>query len=89
VDDNNPCPALLGIDWATSMNGVINLKKRKMVLEKKSQRIVVPLDPAEGSHYIELVRNYDTDDDLDCMYLITTRELDRVNATADGRITWE
>jgi len=27
VDDNNPYPALLGIDWAIDMNGVINLKK--------------------------------------------------------------
>jgi len=26
VDDNNPYPALLGIDWATDMNGVINLR---------------------------------------------------------------
>jgi len=46
VDDNNPYPALLGIDWATDMNGVINLKKRKMIFEKKSLRVVVPLDPA-------------------------------------------
>ena len=34
--DNNPYPALLGIDWATYMNGVIDLKKRKMIFEKKS-----------------------------------------------------
>jgi len=27
VDDNNPYPTLLGIDWTTDMNGVINLKK--------------------------------------------------------------
>lgn len=27
VEDNNPYPTLLGIDWATDMNGVINLKK--------------------------------------------------------------
>ena len=27
VDDNNSYPALLGIDWAIDMNGVINLKK--------------------------------------------------------------
>ena len=27
VDDNNPYPTLLGIDWAIDMNGVINLKK--------------------------------------------------------------
>ena len=27
VDNNNPYPALLGIDWDTDMNGAINLKK--------------------------------------------------------------
>ena len=27
VDDNNPYPTLLGIDWAIDMNWVINLKK--------------------------------------------------------------
>jgi len=27
VDDSDPYPVLLGIDWATDMNGVINLKK--------------------------------------------------------------
>jgi len=27
VDDSNPYPMLLGIDWATNMNGVINLNK--------------------------------------------------------------
>ena len=25
--DSNPYPVLLGINWATDMNGVINLKK--------------------------------------------------------------
>jgi len=49
VDDSNPYPALLGIDWATDMNGIINLKKHKMILAKKSLRVVVPLDPAEGA----------------------------------------
>ena len=27
VDDSKPYPMLLGIDWATDMNGVMNLKK--------------------------------------------------------------
>lgn len=27
MDDSNPYPVLLGIDWATDMNRVINLKK--------------------------------------------------------------
>ena len=57
VDDNNPYPTLLGIDWATNMNGVINLKKRKMSFEKKSLRVVVPLDPAEGLRNTKAVRD--------------------------------
>lgn len=35
-DDSNPYPALLGIDWTTDMNRVINLKKHIMIFEKKS-----------------------------------------------------
>ena len=49
VDDSNPYPMLLGIDWATDMNGVINLKRWKIIFEKKSLRVVVPLDPAKGA----------------------------------------
>jgi len=46
VDDINPYPTLLGINWATDMNGAINLKKCKMTFEKKSLCLVVSLDPA-------------------------------------------
>ena len=72
MDDINPYPVLLGIDWATNMNGVINLKKRKMIFEKKSLCVIVPLDLAEGSRYTKLIRDYESDDDLDCIYKITT-----------------
>ena len=89
VDDNNPYPMLLGIDWATHMNGVINLKKCKMLFEKKSLHVVVPLDPMEGSCYTEPVRNYYSDDTLDCIYKITTWEQGCVNPTMDGMISWE
>ena len=34
VNDNNPYPVLLGIDWTIDMNEIINLKKRKMIFEK-------------------------------------------------------
>lgn len=71
VDDNNPYPVLLGINWATDMNGVINLKKKKMIFENKSLCVIIPLDPAEGSRYTELVHDYESDDDLDCIYKIT------------------
>lgn len=89
VDDNYPYPALLGIDWATEMNGMINMKKCKMIFEKKSLCIVVPLDLAKGSHYMEPVCDYDSDNDLDYIYKITTQERDRVNPIGDGQVSWE
>lgn len=64
MDDRNPYP-VLGIDWATDMNGVINLKKQKMIFENKSLYVVVPVDPTEGPRYIEPARDYESDDDLD------------------------
>jgi len=71
-DDSNPYPALLGIDWATDMNKVINLKKHKKIFEKKSLRVVVvPLYPTEGARYTEIVRDDDSDDNLNCIYKIT------------------
>ena len=72
VDDNNPYPVLLGIEWASDMNGVINLKKRKMIFEKKSLCVFVPLDLAEGSRCMEPVRDYERDNELDYIYKITT-----------------
>lgn len=89
VDDRNSYPMLLGIDWATNMNGVINLKKRKMIFEKKSLCVILPLDPTEGSCYTEPVRDYESDDDLDYIYKLTTRDQDWVNPTMDGWIAWE
>lgn len=85
VDDINPYPTFLGIEWATDMNGVINLKKQKMIFEKKSLHVVVPLDPTEGARYTEPVH----DDELDFIYHITAQDQDQVNPTADGRISWE
>lgn len=89
VDDRNPYPALLRIDWAIDMNGVINLKKHMMSFERKSFRIVVPLDPAEGSRYTEPDRDYESDDDLDHLYKIIVRDQDWVNSMTDGCIAWD
>ena len=71
ADDNNPYPTLLGIDWAIDMNGVINLKKRKMIFQKKYLCVVIPLDPAEGSRYTDPVHDYESDDNLYYIYKIT------------------
>lgn len=67
VDDNNPYHALLGIDWATDMNGVINLKRQKKTFQKKSLRVVVPLDHAKGARYTEPMHEEDNNDELDCI----------------------
>jgi len=55
-----------------------------MIFEKKSLRVIVPLDPAEGSRYTEPVHDYERDDDLDYIYNITAQDQDWVNSTADG-----
>lgn len=72
VDDNNPYPTLLEINWDTEMNGVINLKKQKMIFEKKSLYVVAFLDPTKGPCYTEPIRNYESDDHLYQIYKITT-----------------
>lgn len=77
VHDNNPYPTLLGIDWDIDINGVVNLKNRTMLLEKKSLRVVVPLDPAEGACYTEPVWKYEeSDDELDKIYKIIVWDQD-------------
>lgn len=66
IDDNNPYPMLLKIDWSIDMNGVINLKKRKISFETKLLQVLVSLDPAKWVRYTELVRDYEeSEDDLD------------------------
>ena len=57
VEDVDPYPALLRLDWDIDMGGIINLKKRSMVFENNGTRVIVPLDPAEGEWYIEPVRD--------------------------------
>jgi len=73
VDEKSSYPTLLGIYWAIDMNGIINLKQRKMTFEKKSRRIVVLLDPTEGPRYTEPVRDDEQDEALDCIYQIAAQ----------------
>lgn len=73
IDDNNPYPTLLVINWDINMNGVINLKKRTISFDRKSLRVIVPLDPVKGACYTEPVRDcVESDDDMHQIYNITT-----------------
>ncbi len=44
INDSNPYPALLGIDWAFDNLAIINLKKRLMIFEGNDIGVIVPLD---------------------------------------------
>ena len=57
VDDTNPYPALLGIDWAIDNQTIINFKKRILSFEDSEIRLVAPIDPLEGQRYVELVHS--------------------------------
>ena len=67
------------------MNGVINLKKRKMSFETKSLHVIVPLDPIEGEHYTEAMRNDGSDEELDCIYKITAWNQDQLCSIVEER----
>ena len=72
IDDRNPYPALLGIEWAIENSTVINLKNRQMNFEGKGLRVIVPLDPSQGERYTKPVKDEDQDV-LDHIYNITAK----------------
>ncbi len=65
LDNSNPYPALIVIDWEFDMNTIINLKKHSMTFEKKGLRVIVRLDPTEGVRCTEPVCDYEEDDDIE------------------------
>ena len=73
IDDSDPYPALLGIEWAMENAAVINLKKRHMIFEGKDLRVILPLDPSQGERYTEPLRQKDQDD-VEHIYAITAQD---------------
>jgi hypothetical protein len=55
MDDLDPYPALIGINWAFDNTVVFNLKKCQMSFETNTLHVVVPLNPYKGDIYNELV----------------------------------
>jgi len=47
-----------------------------MIFGKKSLCVIISLDSAEGSHYMEPVCDYESDDDMDYIYKITMQDQD-------------
>jgi len=89
IDDSNPYPALLGLDWAFDNMPIINLKKRQMIFEDNNMRVIVPLDPSEEECYIEPDREEYCATDIDNIYQLRPKEHDFVNPTTERKLTWE
>lgn len=68
VDDSNPYPTFLGLEWEFSNMAIINLKKRQMIFESNNVRFNLPLDPLEGARSIEPVKEEYNTDDIDNIY---------------------
>lgn len=86
VDDVDPYPTLLGLDWAIDMGGIINIKRRSMIFENGGTRVIVPLDLAEGERYTKSIRE---EEDTDHIYKLTAQDDDWINPMTDGMICWE
>ena len=88
IDDNTPYPMLLGIDWAFDNQAIINLKKKTMTFEGNGTWVIVPLDPALGPRYTELITAEEEAHNIDTMYQLITAQGDYVNPTDDGMMSW-
>ena len=88
IDDRNPFPALLGIDWAFDNLAVINLKKKQMTFEGHNIIIIAPLDPSKGPRYTEPIQQEEELRDTDDLYKMTTTKDDYIDPTVDGTIGW-
>ena len=88
IDDSNPFPTLLGIDWAFDNLDVINLKKKQMTFEGHNIRIIAPLDPSMDPCYIEPIRVEEEARDIDDFYKVTSTQDDYINPTANGMLSW-
>jgi hypothetical protein len=84
VDDSQPYPTLMGLEWDFDNQEIINLKRREMIFEVGDLKVTAPLDPSEGKRYTEPTRG----NDIDNLYNLTTRMEDYVNPTMDGALSW-
>lgn len=86
MDETNPYPALLGLNWAIDMGGIISLKRRSMIFENDGTWVIVPLDPVEGERYTKHVCE---GDDINHIYKMIAWDEDWINPTTDGMLNWE
>jgi hypothetical protein len=83
MDNSQPYPTLLRLDWAFDNKEIINLKKREMIFEGGVLKVTTPLDPIEERRYVEPTRK-----EIDKLYNMTSHIDDYINPTVDGALSW-
>jgi hypothetical protein len=46
MDDNQPYPTLMGLEWDFDNQTIINLKRRETLFEARYLKVIAPLDPS-------------------------------------------
>ena len=88
VNDTNPYPTLLGIDWVIYNQTIINFKKIILSFEDSEIRVVAPINPLEGQRYVDPVNSEGQVNYLDQLYNIMSLRDDYINPIMDGNLKW-
>ena len=70
VNDTDPYPRVLVIDWEIHNQTIINFKKSILSFEDFEIRLVAPIDPLEGHRYVEPIHSEGKGNYLDKLYNI-------------------
>ena len=85
INDTNPYPKILGIDWVIDNQTIINFKIIILSFEDYEIRVVAPIDPLKGQRYVNLVNNEDQGNYLDQLYNVMSSKYDYINPTSENK----
>ena len=88
MEDTNPYPYLLGIDWEFENNSIFNLKHRHVSFENEELWVVAPLDVLEGEKYTESIRDDTSNIEIENIYNVIGSSKYYVNHISNREISW-
>jgi hypothetical protein len=88
MDESDPYPALVAIEWAFDNDKMLILKKRQMSFETDTLHMDPPLYPYEGDIYNEPLDEDARIPTIEKIYKITRHRENYINPTVDGELSW-
>lgn len=88
VDEIDPYPTLLEIDWVFDNSVILNSKNKKMSFESERMWLISPLDPREGERYTKPIKEELDTKEIDNLNNIIAWREDYVNLTTNGELSW-